>query len=311
MKIMRWLLPLIGVVLLFYILSRIGISKMLNAFNSANYYYLLFMLLLFIPSIIVQTAKWQYLLIQQKLKFNFGYLIKLQLISLFYEAVTPGRVGSFIKIAYINKNIRNLGKSCSSVVIDRALDFLFVAALAFLGSLLIMKSVLNIFYISVILFALFLVGFVILINKNATRTVLYIFYKMLIPERLKERTKNSFGEFYKNIPSLKSIFITFLLTAALWIIIYTQAYLTAMAFNVNVPYLKFMVLFPISVLISLVPITVSGFGTREAVLIKLFEGFGTAEGIVASSLVWACAALVIYAIFGLYLIFKLNIKNEE
>ncbi len=308
---MRWLLPLIGVLLLYYIMSKIGIGKIIDAFSSANYYYLLVMLFLLIPMLIVQTAKWQYLLVRQGLRFNFIYLIKLQLISLFYEGVTPGRVGSFIKIAYINKNIKNLGKSCSSVVIDRALDFLFVASLAFLGSLLVMKSILNMFYISLIIFVLFLAGFAILINKDATRAVVYLFYKILIPKRLKERAKNSFNEFYKNIPSLKSIIITFLLTAVLWIIIYTQAYISARAFNVNVPYLKFMVLFPISVLISLVPITVSGLGTREAVLIKLFEGFGTPEGIVASSLVWACTALVIYAIFGLYLAFKLNIKNEE
>ncbi len=310
MKFSRWFLPSLGILLLVYVILKIGANKILLAFASANYSYLLLMFFLFVPMLFVQTAKWRYLLKSQGLKFTFSYLLRLQFISLFYEAVTPGRVGSFIKIVYINKRVKNLGKSTSSVVIDRALDFLFVAFLAFLGSLFLIKDLVNVFYVIIAIFLLFVFGFIILMNKGAMRILVYLFYKVLTPERMKEKARDSFNEFYRNLPSVKAIFIAFFLTAVLWIITYTQAYISAKAFSINVPYTHFMLLFPISVLISLVPITVSGFGTREAVLINLLGKFGRAEQIVASSLAWASASLIVFSILGLYHIFKLDAKLQ-
>src|SRR3989338_322984 len=143
------LLPLIGIALLAYIIWKIGLDKIIKSIAEADYSMLLLYLLLFIPMLFLQTYKWDYLLKRQKVRFGFKYLLKLQVISTFYEIITPARIGSFIKIAYINKKLGNFGKSASSVVIDRFMDFLLVALLAFIGAISLVSNNKNIYFSSI------------------------------------------------------------------------------------------------------------------------------------------------------------------
>ncbi|MFH0831816.1 MAG: lysylphosphatidylglycerol synthase transmembrane domain-containing protein [archaeon] len=303
MKIIKWM-PVIGIALLAYILFKIGIKNLVAAFAGANYFYVFLMFLTFPPLLMLQAYKWDILLKRQKINFSFMHLLGLQTISIFYEFVTPARIGSFIKIAYLQEKIHNLGKSASSVVIDRALDFLVVAFLAFLGSLSLLGGKLNIFYVCIGIFLLFLLGFIVLMNKRIMRFFAGIFYKLLLPKKFKRGAKKSFKDFYRNMPPAGIILALFAITAVFWILVYSQAYLSALAFHVNVPYSKFIVIFPISVIISLVPISISGLGTREAVLLNLLGSIAEKQNIVAFSLFWSVSSLVVYSILGLWLIFK-------
>jgi uncharacterized protein (TIRG00374 family) len=305
MRILRNLLPLIGVVLLVYIIGKIGIAKIFTSILEANYFLTIIAVLILIPMILMQTAKWDFILKKQGIRLSFSYLTKVQIISSFYESITPARVGSFIKIAYLQERLKNFGKSASSVVIDRALDFLSVAFLAFIGSLLLVADKSDLFYVPIIAFVLFLAGFLLLTNRKLSRIVWNIAYKIVIPKKFKEKANNSFNEFYNVLPNLKNILALSLLTLAFWLLVYTQAYVFALAFNVKIPYLEFICIFPISVIISLIPITISGFGTREAVLLTLFSKFDVAEsGIITFSLVWAGLAVIIYSAAALYILAK-------
>ena len=310
MKILKFL-PIIGIALFIYIIITIGIDKLINAFASADYFYVFLMVLLMIPTLLIQTFKWDYILKRQKINFKFFHVIKLQIISIFYEFVTPARLGSFIKIAYVQEKTHNFGKSSSSVIIDRALDFLTVAFLAFLGSLILITGEFNVIYITIFVFLIFLGGFLILINKKSMKFFARIFYNLFLPKKFREKAKKSFHDFYESLPSIKTIFVVFLIGIVFWIAIYTQAYFSALAFGVNVPYLKFLTIFPISVIISLVPITVSGLGTREAVLMTLLGTYGEAQNIIAFSLLWVGASLIVYSIAALFLIFKKGMHIDK
>lgn len=303
MKILNFL-PIIGIALFIYIIITTGIDRLINAFVSADYFYVFLMVLLIIPTLLIQTFKWNYILKRQKINFKFFHVVKLQIISIFYELVTPARLGSLIKIAYVQEKTHNFGKSSSSVIIDRSLDFLTVALLAFLGSLILITGEFNVIYITIFVFLIFLGGFFILINKKSMKFFARIFYNIFLPKKFREKAKKSFHDFYESLPSIKTMIIVFLMGVVFWIAIYTQAYFSALAFGVNVPYLKFLTIFPISVIISLVPISVSGLGTREAVLMILLGTYGEAQNIIAFSLLWVSASLIVYSIAALFLIFK-------
>ena len=55
-----------------------------------------------------------------------------------------------------------------------------------------------------------------------------------------------------------------------WIIIFSQEYFVIIALGLDIPYLYFILLFPIANVIGFIPITFAGLGTREAVAIFLF-----------------------------------------
>lgn len=308
MGLLKNVLPLVGIALLLYVINKIGFLEILNSFSEANWTFVVFALLIYIPMILLQTAKWDFILKKQKFRFNFNYLLKLQFISSFYEMITPARIGSFIKIMYLQDKIKNLGKAASSVVIDRFIDFLSVAFLAFMGSILLISNSINTLYMSVIVFITFLLGFIVLTNKRISKIFWNIAYKLLIPKRLKKKALKSFNDFYKVLPNIGNIIILFLLTFVFWLIVYTQAYIFALAFNVKIPYIQFILIFPISVIISLIPITVSGLGMREASLLAILSKFGMpSNGIVTFSLVWSGTAIIIYSIPFLYLLIRKKI----
>jgi uncharacterized protein (TIRG00374 family) len=304
-------ISVIGILLLFYIIWKTGIGNLLSAFSAMNYSYLPVILFLLIPLVALQAYKWNYLLRRQKINLNFLYVIKLQIISTFYELITPARIGSFIKIAYLQDRTHNLGKSSSSVVIDRALDFLVVALLAFIGSLSLISKKFNAVYACLVIFILFTAGFIVLLNKNATKFFAKIFYNVLLPEKFRNRAKKSFDDFYKSMPSIKDIIYVFMVTLIFWVLVYTQAYLIALSFSIKISYIKFLVIFPISIIISLVPITISGFGAREAVLLALLGGYAEKQNIVAFSIAWAALSLIIYPLLAILFIFKKEKKHPD
>ena len=148
-----------------------------------------------------------------------------------------------------------------------------------------------------------------MINEKLNRMIFGIGYKMLIPKSMKDKAERSITQFYKSIPKLKYIIYLAIMTFIFWIIAYTQAYILAIAFNISIPYKDFILLFPISVIVSLLPISISGFGTREASLLVVLSKFNLNQGnIVAFSISWIAIPLIIYTLISLPLIFRKKVK---
>ncbi|MFH1249393.1 MAG: lysylphosphatidylglycerol synthase transmembrane domain-containing protein [archaeon] len=308
MRFLKKALPLLGILLLAYVVNKIGIRQIIKSLSEANWLFVFLATLFFIPLIFMQTGKWSLLLRMQKLNLNFFYLLKIQVVGIYYEMITPARVGSLIKIMYLHEKIKNFGKAASSVIIEKFLDFLSVSFLALLGSILLLKDSVNATYAFLVVFVIFLAGFVILTNKNLSRIFWDIAYKIFIPKNLKEKAMNSFNNFYEGLPNLGQIASLSLITLLFWVIVYSQAYIFALAFNVKIPYLEFILIFPISVIISLIPITISGLGTREASLLTLLSKFPVQQNdIVAFSLVWSITGIIVYALPALYLLLRKKI----
>lgn len=308
---MKWekLFPVIGIVLFAYIVARIGPQKIWFSFVNSNFYYILLALLLFVPIPLLQVIKWDYILQKQGIKVRFKDLFKLQIISMFYGEVTPGRLGTLIKIPYLCKKTKKPASECSSsVIIDRLFDLIAVALFAALGAIIVLKKFAGFFYFSLAVFLGLLVATAIFTNRKTSYAFLRIIFRFLVPERHKEKAKISFDKFYGNLPSLAKLTPAFLITILLWLIIYTQSYLVALAFSVKVPYLYFITTFAIVTVVSLIPITLAGLGTREAILLTLFKPYNIAsENIVGFSILFSVICLFIYSLVGAWL----SLKKEK
>lgn len=254
--------------------------------------------------ILIQTFKWNYILQKQGIKLRFKYLTKLHMIALFYEVITPAKIGYFVKIAYLKDKTKKSVASCSSsVILDRAMDFFVVFLFAAIGTFLIASAFMSLFYTTTIMLICLFIGLILLVNRKTSRFFLLFFYKLLIPKNLKQKVKESFNEFYNSIPAIKHIFILFFLTLIFWFLVYTQAYITSLAFGLKINYAYFMFVFPIAVIFSLIPISISGFGTRETALLVLFSGLEKSK-IVSFSVAWASISLIFYSLIALFLLLK-------
>ena len=198
-----------------------------------------------------------------------------------------------------------MSECSSSVIIDRLLDFTIVALFATVGAILFLRSFINFFYISILVFLILFIILFLFTNKRLSKIILKIGFRFLIPKKLKEKAKISFMKFYNTLLQFNELIDVIIITIIVWFIIYTQAYFVARAFSVKIPYLYFITIFATVTIISLIPITISGLGTREAALLTLFSIYNIdPANIVGFSILLSVICLLVYAIFGIPLIFE-------
>ncbi len=79
----------------------------------------------------------------------------------------------------------------------------------------------------------------------------------------------------------------------------TGIYFVALAFEVNIPYLEFMAVYPLMMFIIDLPIAFAGFGTTTLAFIAFFGGYGSAEAIAALTLFLPFARATLRVLIGL------------
>lgn len=281
--------PLIGLCILLYVILSVGVGRIASAFMHVNPYYLLPAVLFLPPYLLLQAHKWSRIMKSQGISLPFPYLLKVYLISIFWSALTPGRLGTFVRAKYVmDKAKKPAGECVSGIVLDKMLDLLSLFVLAFAGALALIGYLSGtVLYGVFLLFLLFCGACAFLLKRSLSRRLMKAIYGALVPARLKGDAKSAFGSFYGSLPGIRDMAAPFAYTIASWLSVHTVAYFIALSLGMDVPYYIFVTAFAIATIVSLVPVTVSGFGTREAALIALFVPFGAAPAaIVAMSILY-------------------------
>ncbi len=296
-------LALIGILLFLLILSRIDLDEFLLLLKQADYSFFAFLPFLILSVFLFQALKWQKLLKIQKLDYNFWHLFKVQLVSHYYALLTPSRLGYFIKIGYLRDSFGAVG---ASVIIDRILDISALIIFASIGAIMLISQFPNLI-LQVSIFASVFILIVLLFYSKKRAKFLFGFLKKLVPDKFQEPLKKVFHDFYDNLPRRRKLLFSFLLTILIWFLIYSQSYLIVKALNIDIGFWQIIFYLPIATVVSLIPITISGLGTREMALILLFSQFDVSiESIVALSLSGLILVSYLPALFGVFLSFRLK-----
>lgn len=301
------ILPLIGLTLFVYILSKLDFFGIWQIIKQMDYRFFFFLPFTIILILSLQTLKWQILLKSQNIETEFIKLFKIHLVSSYYALITPSRMGYFIKILYLQNDLkRSKVEISSSVIIDRVLDMFVLSLFALIGSFFLMGFYPNLFVSFLIFVFIFIISGLFFYSKKRAK-FFTSFFKGLIPNKFRDKLKNGFNVFYDNFPDLKSLLISFFLTCATWFVIYSQLYLIALALNININYWYFIFFVPIATIVSLLPISISGLGTREVTLILIFSNYNIAsESIVVLSLIGFILVYFLPALIGGILSFDIS-----
>lgn len=296
--------PVIGLCILIYVMLGVGVDRIASAFMHVNPHFLLLALMFIPPYLLLQAYKWSCILKSQGVRLAFPWLLKAYMISIFWSALTPGRLGTFVRAKYVmDKTKKPMGQCVSGIVLDKMLDMLSLFVLSFAGTVALIGYLSGtVLYAVVLLFVMFCAACTFLLNRGMSRRVMKMLYGVLVPEKLKGDAKSAFGSFYESIPAFRDMTWPFACTLASWLSVHTAAYFISLSLGINVPYYVFVTSFAIATIISLIPVTVSGFGTREATLIALFLPFGAAPGaVVAMSMLYFVTTDVLPSAAGLAL----------
>jgi uncharacterized protein (TIRG00374 family) len=132
--ILRWLLRLIGPVLLAFFLWRSDLGAIGRSLATLDPWPFLLSAALAAPFILVKSWRWRLLMRELELiPPSLWYLCALYLIGLYAGGITPGQSGDFVKGWYLRGRGLPLGPALVSVALDRLFDFVIMAPLAILG----------------------------------------------------------------------------------------------------------------------------------------------------------------------------------
>ncbi|MBN2331315.1 MAG: flippase-like domain-containing protein [Candidatus Aenigmarchaeota archaeon] len=301
------ILPIIGIAMMAYIILSIGPAEVIQTFNRVDASYLVPAVLLFMVSMGIQNLKWEYMIKKQGINLGFWTLFRIYFIGTFYGIITPGRVGNFIRIGYIKKRTsKSTGECAVSIVLDKVLEFAALSMLAAAGIIMMANYIsFEIFVAITLLLIAFFSATFLLLRKGSSMSVLKIFWRLFVPGSMKARAKDAFNSFYENILDWKDMMIPLSLTLIGWVILYTSTYMIALSLGMVIPQYIFIAIMPIATLIGILPVTVGGWGTREATLILLFSVFGIgSEATVVMSIIAAVMSYVITTAFGVYFVYS-------
>lgn len=313
-KVIRKIIPFMGVGLFIYLLIKLNIVSVFQQIENVNLFYILLAFVATFIFFITQTIKWYVIARKQKISIPFIDAFKVNLISSFYGFVTPSKIGSIMRIDYLNRYNGNTGKGLSNFVIDKILDLSSLFILTLIFGFLFYKSIIssNYWYLIIILFIMMIVLSFIFYSKKASKPILRFVYKLFIPQKLKERSRELFNSFYQDIPSLGFIFLVFIINLINWVIDYIAIYFISLSLGIQINFIPFLVILIISTLVAQIPITIGGLGTRELTMISLFGLFGIASVTVFSmSVLNIIITNIIPAIFAIILLFGKEFRRRN
>ena len=270
---MKKYLRLPGIIILCVILLKIDFAKTILVLAKLKVFLFICVILLNIPLILLKSFRWNQLLEKQSIHYNKLNSFLIYLSSIYLGIITPGRVGEFIKALYLRSDKEiSLSKGMSSVLLDRLFDIYFLIILGIIGvwKFGILRELSN---ISVILIVIVILGPILMLNKQLMESLFGLLYKFVLIKRDKGKLEEKFEDFYNGINQLinPNLLFSGVLTCLAYMIFFIQCYFIVIAMGISIDFATITLFMSISSLISLIPISICGLGTRDATLIYLFS----------------------------------------
>lgn len=275
-KILKLIFTLFFFLIIF---KKIDLSETFHLFNLSfeTFSYLVFIAILLFA---LSSFRLIFLYIGNK-KFDLYFWFKLYASASIFNLVIPGKFGDFSKYYLIKKNYKKYPKSylLGMFLLERFLDLLIIA----IFYLLIFGYSNNnslFYFLSLILLIIFNL-FLYLKFPSRVKNLKFYFFKNLQIKILK--FIHHFNIYKKNLLKSFNILNAFIITLIFWLLSLHQVNILLNIFNDNLLFLENCLLIITIILISLIPITFSGLGTRELLFIYFFGPLiGTNEAFVVS-----------------------------
>jgi len=297
-RLFKKFLPLAGIILLGYILSRIDMRSSSAIVAASNKSYLLACAFIGPAIVLIMALRWQVILRSIGIRYAFVASMRCLVKGTIWGEVTPGRIGELFRVKMAaSQTGASIGKLFFSVVIDRIYDLIVLAVFSVAAAVLLITDYADInLPIMVLIFVPAGCGALVMMvmnEKNSHRFMNYII-TLLFPERLRQRAGIQLSEFFEGLRSMNkgAHAECFFLSLAIWLLKLITVYILVCALRLQVPFLFSLATGSLAVAVSLLPVSISGLGTREAVFIYLLS----LQGISAEQ---AVALSVLFFLFGI------------
>ena len=299
-------LPLVGLVIFVWIVRGTGLSRVLDTFRRIDPKSLAVFPVFTVFILWIRGYRWWILMRLVGIPYTRRRSSIVWAIGFFAASITPGKVGDAVRALYVSRETgRGLGESFLTVFMDRLMDLVVVLVFGVATILVFSYRYTDMPSIWVIVAAsVAALGLVYLVlNRSLMRALAGPFFRALTPKKYRTQLSTQVHGFYDALALYagrwKSTAFAFFLTLVFWAGIVLLAYTATRVLEIDVSFGYVALMMPMVTLVEIVPISISGIGTREAAVIFFFAavGIGSAQA-VAFSIMYLMAGTYLTALVG-------------
>jgi glycosyltransferase 2 family protein len=277
-----WLLKGLFVLLFLYFLSRADLRAIASSLAQVNLWMLLLSLLMLAPFIWAKSVRWGIILGSMGVQSPGNWRLCIYYtIGLFLGGVTPGQFGDVAKGWYLRNDSLPLQTAMLSVVVDRLCDMLIIALLG-VAALTDFADLLppQVFVAGQIGTLALALASGLFISQRFRRWLAKIIDQGVLSKlRVGRLLDFQFSLLSSSLPVLLALTVLSIGFNLL------RGWLLFVALGVSIPFFSVFSVITLIAIFQVLPISIAGFGVREALLIAALQPYGyTVENALSLSL---------------------------
>lgn len=285
-RYLPWVLRLLGPALLIYFLTTIEFDQLLTILSQAKLWPIVLALILMPPFIWIKSWRWQQILKDMQIELPLKTAIGLYTVGLFLGATTPGQAGDLVKAFYLRDRGAPLAPAMLSVVLDRLCDLLVMAIIAslsvFVFSQFLPDPRLQTALVVVSCFGI-LTATGLLLARTPREWILTSFMPRILPSKLSAtlaRWQEQFSTLTLRLPLVVTMLVSSLISAGFT---FWRLWLLFLALGLDrVPLFTVMSVSALIAVVQVLPISFSGIGVRDGILVAALGFYGYREELAIS-----------------------------
>ncbi len=283
------------VFILYMIYGKTDLHSLKNNFININKTNLFWAFCLFPVLPLIKAFRWK-IILGKELNPTYFAALKVLMTGSVFNLFAPSKLGDFSRVYFSRKILTVDPKRIFNSVIVEKISDVFTLCLVCLISLNFVDVNYRIkIFILIFSFMLFFCLFAVVnINFHKFKFSEYLFQKLRLMEIFDDARGLKKELKYNKIYFIKILFISIFY----WYIVLFQIYLFFLTFNTHVSLLLVFGLVPVALFIGMIPVTISGIGTRDVALIFLFSRYYSPE-IMASIGILCSSRSLVNSLIGL------------
>jgi glycosyltransferase 2 family protein len=268
---------IVSVGLLALLFSRVDVARLWSYARHASPVWLAAALLLYLVMILASAWRWGLLLRAQHVELPYRFLTSSFLVATFFNNFLPSNIGGdVVRITDTAKPARSKTLATTVVLIDRGIGLLGLALMAATGASLMHRLAVGPVGPGM-LWAGFGLGAIIatpalLMPEMATRLLqpLRVFHQEWVDARI-EKLTHALTKFKETPTALAGCFLGAVIVQGVLVLFYVAI---ARSMNIPIGFAELAVIVPVSFIVQMIPLSVNGFGVREATFGFYFTRLG-------------------------------------
>ncbi len=268
---------LIGPLLLVILLWQVDFQALARILQRANGLLFVFAMTLNIPLILLKSLRWQGLMLSQHIRYPTGQAYLAYHGSVFIGFLTPGRLGEFVKSFHVSRDCHvPVGQAFASVLVDRIFDLYLLLIVGGFALLTLPTWHTGNTLLPLLGGLLFLVPVLMFLHDGIFAVVRRLGLRLgkagrwlFAPEGWLLQLRGGLQQI-----SVGWLLLAMVLTIISYGLFFGQCSLLAWALGMEIGFVQVSFAVALGSLISLLPISIAGLGTRETAVIAYLGTMG-------------------------------------